>query len=186
MEEIQLFLEEAKELMQKAVNHTSAELVKIRAGKAMPNLLDGIMVNYYGSPTPLQQVSSVNTPDARTLTIKPWERNLIGEIEKAIINSDLGLAPQNNGEMVILTIPPLTEERRKQLVKLAKQETEAGKVSVRTIRKETNDSLKKLQKDGASEDDVKRAEEVVQKYTDQYSAKIDELLVKKEQEILTV
>lgn len=186
MEEIQLFLEEAKELMQKAVNHTSTELVKIRAGKAMPNLLDGIMVNYYGSPTPLQQVSSVNTPDARTLTIKPWERNLIGEIEKAIINSDLGLAPQNNGEMVILTIPPLTEERRKQLVKLAKQETEAGKVSVRTIRKETNDSLKKLQKDGASEDDVKRAEEVVQKYTDQYSAKIDELLVKKEQEILTV
>jgi ribosome recycling factor len=186
MEEIQLYLEEAKELMQKAVNHTSAELVKIRAGKAMPNLLDGIMVNYYGSPTPLQQVSSVNTPDARTLTIKPWERNLIGEIEKAIINSDLGLAPQNNGEMVILTIPPLTEERRKQLVKLAKQETEAGKVSVRTIRKETNDSLKKLQKDGASEDDVKRAEEVVQKYTDQYSAKIDELLVKKEHEILTV
>ncbi|EMS33253.1 Ribosome recycling factor [Mariniradius saccharolyticus AK6] len=186
MEEIQLYLEEAKELMQKAVNHTSAELVKIRAGKAMPNLLDGIMVSYYGSPTPLQQVSSVNTPDARTLTIKPWERNLIGEIEKAIINSDLGLAPQNNGEMVILTIPPLTEERRKQLVKLAKQETEAGKVSVRTIRKETNDSLKKLQKDGASEDDIKRAEEVVQKYTDQYSAKIDELLVKKEHEILTV
>jgi ribosome recycling factor len=186
MEEIQLFLEEAKELMQKAVNHTAAELVKIRAGKAMPNLLDGIMVSYYGAPTPLQQVSSVNTPDARTLTIKPWERNLIGEIEKAIINSDLGLAPQNNGEMVILTIPPLTEERRKQLVKLAKQETEAGKVSVRTIRKETNDSLKKLQKDGASEDDVKRAEEVVQKYTDQFSTKIDELLVKKEQEILTV
>ena len=186
MEEIQLYLEEAKELMQKAVNHTSAELVKIRAGKAMPNLLDGIMVSYYGSPTPLQQVSSVNTPDARTLTIKPWERNLISEIEKAIINSDLGLAPQNNGEMVILTIPPLTEERRKQLVKLAKQETEAGKVSVRTIRKDTNDSLKKLQKDGASEDDVKRAEEVVQKYTDQYSAKIDELLAKKEQEILTV
>lgn len=186
MEEIQLYLEEAKELMQKAVNHTSAELVKIRAGKAMPNLLDGIMVSYYGSPTPLQQVSSVNTPDARTLTIKPWERNLISEIEKAIINSDLGLAPQNNGEMVILTIPPLTEERRKQLVKLAKQETEAGKVSVRTIRKETNDSLKKLQKDGASEDDIKRAEEVVQKYTDQFSAKIDELLVKKEHEIMTV
>jgi ribosome recycling factor len=186
MEEIQLYLEEAKELMQKAVNHTGAELVKIRAGKAMPNLLDGIMVSYYGSPTPLQQVSSVNTPDARTLTIKPWERNLISEIEKAIINSDLGLAPQNNGEMVILTIPPLTEERRKQLVKLAKQETESGKVAIRTIRKETNDSLKKLQKDGASEDEIKRAEDVVQKYTDQFSVKIDELLAKKEQEILTV
>lgn len=186
MEEIQLLLDEAKELMQKAVDHTASELVKIRAGKAMPNLLDGIMVQYYGSPTPLQQVSSVNTPDARTLTIKPWERNLISDIEKAIINSDLGLAPQNNGEMVILTIPPLTEERRKQLVKQAKQECESGKVSIRTVRKEINDELKKLQKEGASEDEIKRAEDVVQKYTDQYSAKVDDLLAKKETEILTV
>src|SRR5690606_12404247 len=112
MEEIQLYIEEAKELMQKAVNHTASELVKVRAGKAMPNLLDGIMVNYYGSPTPLSQVSSITTPDARTLSIKPWEKSLISEIEKAIINSDLGLAPQNNGEIIILTIPPLTEERR--------------------------------------------------------------------------
>lgn len=186
MEEIQLYLDEAKEMMQKAVNHTASELVKIRAGKAMPNLLDGIMVAYYGAPTPLQQVASVTTPDARTLTIKPWERNLISEIERSIINSDLGLAPQNNGEVIILTIPPLTEERRKNLVKQAKQECESGKVSIRTIRKDTNDSLRKLQKEGASEDEIKRAEDTVQKLTDQYSSKVDELLVKKEAEIMTV
>ncbi|WP_373396882.1 ribosome recycling factor [Algoriphagus halophilus] len=186
MEEIDLFLDEAKELMQKAVDHTASELLKIRAGKAMPNILDGIMVQYYGAPTPLSQVASINTPDARTLSIKPWEKNLIGEIEKAIINSDLGLAPQNNGEIVILTIPALTEERRISLVKQAKNECENGKISIRTVRKDTNDSLKKLQKDGASEDEIKRAEEVVQKLTDQYAAKIDDLLVKKEADIMKV
>ena len=186
MEEIELFLDEAKELMQKAVDHTATELVKIRAGKAMPNLLDGIMVQYYGSPTPLNQVSSVNTPDARTLAIKPFERNLISEIEKAIINSDLGLAPQNNGEIIILTIPALTEERRINLVKQAKQECETGKISIRSVRKDTNESLRKLQKEGAPEDAVKRAEDQVQKLTDQYSAKIDELLAKKEADIMKV
>lgn len=186
MEEIELFLDEAKELMQKAVDHTAAELVKIRAGKAMPNLLDGIMVQYYGAPTPLNQVSSVNTPDARTLAIKPFERNLISEIEKAIINSDLGLAPQNNGEIIILTIPALTEERRIQLVKQAKQECETGKISIRSVRKETNESLRKLQKEGASEDAVKKAEDQVQKFTDAYSSKIDDLLAKKEADIMKV
>ncbi|MBN3583869.1 ribosome recycling factor [Algoriphagus aestuarii] len=186
MEEIELFLDEAKELMQKAVDHTASELLKIRAGKAMPNLLDGIMVQYYGAPTPLAQVASVNTPDARTLSIKPWEKNLISEIEKAIINSDLGLAPQNNGELIILTIPALTTERRINLVKQAKNECENGKISIRTVRKDTNDSLKKLQKDGASEDEVKRAEDQVQKLTDQYSSKIDDLFVKKEADIMKV
>ncbi len=186
MEEIQLQLEETQELMQKAVDHTVTEFLKIRAGKAMPNLLDGIMVSYYGAPTPLSQVASVTTPDARTLSIKPWERNLITEIERSIINSDLGLAPQNNGEIVILTIPPLTEERRRNLVKQAKMESENGKISIRTVRKDTMDSLKKLQKEGASEDEVKRAEDTVQKFTDQYSAKIDELLAKKEVEIMKV
>ncbi len=186
MEEIQLQLEEAKELMQKAVDHTASELLKIRAGKAMPNILDGIMVAYYGAPTPLQQVASVTTPDARTLSIKPWERNLIGEIERSIINSDLGLAPQNNGEIIILTIPPMTEERRKNLVKQSKNECESGKISIRTVRKDTNDELKKLQKEGASEDEIKRAEDLVQKLTDQYSSKIDELFNKKESEIMTV
>lgn len=186
MEEIELYLDEAKELMQKAISHTSNELLKIRAGKAMPNLLDGIMVLYYGANTPLNQVASVTTPDARTLAIKPFERKLISDIEKAIINSDLGLAPQNNGEVIILTIPALTEERRITLVKHAKNECEEGKISLRTVRKNINDELKKLQKDGASEDEVKRAEESVQKFTDQYSLKIDELLVKKEAEIMKV
>jgi ribosome recycling factor len=186
MEEIELYLDEAQELMQKAVDHTASELVKIRAGKAMPNMLDGIMVQYYGAPTPLNQVSSVNTPDARTLAIKPFERTMISEIEKAIINSDLGLAPQNNGEIIILTIPALTEERRISLVKQAKHECEEGKISLRTVRKNTNDELKKLQKDGASEDEIKRAEEKVQKFTDNYSVKIDELLVKKEIDIMKI
>lgn len=186
MEEIELYLEEAKELMQKAVTHTSSELLKIRAGKAMPSLLDGIMVQYYGSPTPLNQVASVTTPDARTLTIKPFERSMIAEIEKAVINSDLGLAPQNNGEVIILTIPALTEERRISLVKQAKNECEEGKISLRTVRKNTNDELKKLQKEGVSEDEIKRAEDSVQKLTDQYSSKIDELLVKKEADIMKV
>ena len=186
MEEIELFLDEAKELMQKAVDHTAAELVKIRAGKAMPNLLDGIYVQYYGSPTPLNQVSSVTTPDARTLAIKPFERNLISEIEKGIINSDLGLAPQNNGEIIILTIPALTQERRVQLVKQAKSECETGKISIRSVRKDTNESLRKLQKEGASEDAIKKAEDQVQKFTDNFSTKIDELLVKKEADIMKV
>lgn len=186
MEEIQLQIEEAKELMQKAVEHTASELLKVRAGKAMPNLLEGIMVNYYGSPTPIQQVASITTPDARTLTIKPWERNLISEIEKAIINSDLGLAPQNNGELVMLTIPPLTEERRKNLVKQVKNDCENGKISIRTVRKDTNDALRKLQKEGASEDEIKRAEDTVQKLTDTYSAKIDEQFSKKEAEVMKV
>ncbi len=186
MEEIELYLDEAKELMQKAVDHTASELLKIRAGKAMPNLLDGIMVPYYGANTPLNQVSSVNTPDARTLSIKPFERTMISEIEKAIINSDLGLAPQNNGEVIILTIPALTEERRISLVKQAKHECEGGKISLRTVRKDINDELKKLQKEGAAEDEIKRAEDVVQKLTDQFSAKIDELLAKKETDIMKV
>jgi ribosome recycling factor len=152
----------------------------------MPNLLDGIYVQYYGSPTPLNQVSSVTTPDARTLAIKPFERNLISEIEKGIINSDLGLAPQNNGEIIILTIPALTQERRIQLVKQAKSECETGKISIRSVRKDTNESLRKLQKEGASEDAIKKAEDQVQKFTDNYSAKIDELLVKKEADIMKV
>ncbi|WP_154855845.1 ribosome recycling factor [Cyclobacterium xiamenense] len=186
MEEIQMYLEEAKSLMEKAVQHTAAELVKIRAGKAMPNFLDGILVAYYGTPTPIQQVASITTPDARTLAIKPWEKTLIPEVEKAIINSDLGLNPQNNGEMVMLTIPPLTEERRKNLVKQVKNECENGKISIRTVRKDTNDALKKLLKEGASEDEVKRAEDTVQKFTDTYTSKIDAHFEKKEAEIMKV
>ena len=186
MEEIQLYLDEAKDLMNKAVKHFSGELTKIRAGKAMPNMLDGIKIDYYGSPTPLSQVASINTPDARSIIVKPWEKKLIGEIEKAIINSDLGLTPQNDGEMVRLNIPPLTEERRKNLMKQVKTEAENGKISIRNIRKETNDSLRKLLKEGASEDEIKRAEDQVQVLTGQYSELVDELVGKKETEIMTV
>lgn len=181
-----MFLDEAKEHMEKAVAHFAADLAKIRAGKAMPNMLDGLTVSYYGSVTPIHQVASVNTPDARTLAIKPWEKSMIQEIEKAIINSDLGLNPQNNGEMVLINIPPLTEERRKNLVKQVKNEAEHGKVSIRNVRKDANESLRKLVKEGVAEDEVKRAEDEVQKLTDSFSAKIDKLVVVKEDEIMTI
>lgn len=185
-EEIQLYLDEARDLMNKAVKHCSGELTKIRAGKAMPNMLDGLMVDYYGAPTPITQVASINTPDARTLVVKPWEKKIISEIEKAIINSDLGLTPQNDGELVRLNIPPLTEERRKHLMKQVKTEAENGKISIRNVRKESNESLRKLLKDGASEDEIKRAEEQVQILTGQYTEMVEELISRKEKEIMTV
>lgn len=186
MEEIEMFLEEAKELMEKSVNHCNQELTKIRAGKAMPNMLDGLMVDYYGSATPITQVATINTPDARTIAIKPWEKAMIKEIEKAIINSDLGLNPQNDGEQIRINVPPLTEERRLTLVKQVKNEAENGKVSIRNVRKDTNDSLKKLLKDGVSEDAVKDAEGEVQKITDVHVSQIDELVVLKEKDIMTI
>ncbi len=186
MEEIQLFLDEAKSLMGKAIEHTQSELQKIRAGKASPSMLDGVHVDYYGAPTPLNQVASINTPDARTLLIKPWEKTLVQEIERAIINSDLGFAPQNDGENIRINIPPLSEDRRHQLVKQVKQECEHGKVSIRTIRKDTNDSIKKLQNEGVSEDLVKDGEAEVQKLTDQFSNQIDEVFKVKEHELMTV
>jgi ribosome recycling factor len=186
MEEIQFFLDDAKESMDKAVIHTAGELSKIRAGKASPAMLDGLMVDYYGSMSPLSQVASINTPDARSITIKPWEKKLISEIEKAIKNSDLGFNPQNDGELIRINIPQLTEERRRDLVKQAKNEAEAGKVRVRNIRKETNEELKKLMKEGVSEDEVKRAEEKVQQLTDAHIKKVDDILTQKEKEIMTV
>jgi ribosome recycling factor len=184
MEELELYLDEAKDLMNKAYAHVNHELTKIRAGKANPSMLDGIMVSYYGAMSPLNQVSSMTTPDARTIFIKPWEKNLIHEIERAIQNANLGLNPQNDGQQVIINIPMLTEERRRQLVKQAGQEVEHGKVSVRTIRKETNEQLDKVK--GVSEDDVINAKEKVQKLTDDFMVKIDALMKKKEAEIMTV
>jgi ribosome recycling factor len=184
MEEIELYLDEARELMNKAFSHVGHELTKIRAGKANPSMLDGIMVSYYGANTPLNQVSSLTTPDARTIFIKPWEKGLIQEIERAIMNANLGLNPQNDGQQVIINIPMLTEERRKQLVKQVGQECEHGKVSVRNIRKDTNEQLRKIK--GVSEDDIKNAEESVQKFTDEFIAKIDVLMKKKEAEIMTI
>jgi ribosome recycling factor len=184
MEEIELFIEDAREQMTKTLAHVSNEIAKIRAGKASPSMLDGLMVSYYGTMSPLNQVASVTTPEARTLFIKPWEKTLIQEIEKAIMAANLGLTPQNDGQQVIINIPMLTEERRKQLVKQVHGECEQGKVSIRTIRKETNEQLKKIK--GVSEDDVKNGEEIVQKTTDEFIAKIDAAMKKKEGEIMTV
>jgi ribosome recycling factor len=186
MEEIQLYLDEAKDLMEKAIRHTGNEFNKIRAGKASPSMLDGLSVDYYGVPTPLNQAATVNTTDARTLVIRPFEKKLISDIERAIINSDLGLNPQSDGEVVRLIIPPLTEERRRDLVKQVKNEGEAGKISIRSIRKESNEELRKLQKEGASEDDIKKAEDKVQQLTDSHIVKIDQMIVDKEKEIMTV
>ncbi|WP_161889974.1 ribosome recycling factor [Pontibacter russatus] len=185
-EEIQFYLSEAQESMEKAVQHTGAELTKIRAGKASPAMVEHLRVDYYGAPTPLSQVANVATPDARTLLIKPWEKNMLGEINKAIKNSDLGLNPQQEADAIRLNIPALTEERRRDLVKQVKTETENGKISIRNIRKDVNDALRKLQKEGAAEDDVRDAEAKVQKLTDSYIVKVDELLSKKEAEIMTI
>lgn len=184
MEEIELYLDDAREQMGKVLSHVGHELTKIRAGKANPAMLDGIQVSYYGALSPLHQVSSITSPDPRTLFIKPWEKSLIQEIEKAIMAANLGLTPQNDGQQVIINIPMLTEERRKQLVKQVHQECEQGKVSVRSVRKETNEHLKKIK--GAPEDDLKAAEEDVQKLTDEFIAKIEALMKKKEVEIMTV
>jgi len=186
MEEISMYLDEAIELMDKAIKHTGLEFNKIRAGKATPSMVDGITVDYYGVPTPLNQAATVNTTDARTLIIRPFEKKLINDIERAIINSDLGLSPQSDGEVVRLVIPPLNEERRRALVKQVKNEGEAGKVSIRSIRKETNEELRKLLKDGASEDDIKKAEEKVQALTDSHIIKVDQMISEKEKEIMTV
>ena len=184
MEEIDIYLDTAKEMMESAINHTQDEFAKIRAGKAMPSMLDGIEVEYYGSITPLNQVAGVTTPDARTISVKPWEKSMLQEIERAIINSNLGFNPQNDGEQIRINIPPLTEERRLNLMKQVKAEAEKGKISIRNARKETNDALKKL--DGISEDLVKDAEDEVQKLTDGFTGKIDALVNAKEQDIMTV
>lgn len=188
MEEIDLYIETASEMMDKAIDHVKHDLAKIRAGKAMPSMLDGLMVEYYGSMTPINQVASISTPDARTIFVKPWEKSIIGEVEKSIMNSDLGFNPQNDGENIIISVPQLTEERRVQLTKQAKNVTEDGKVRVRNARKDANDELRKLLKDGegVSEDMVKNAEIDVQELTDKYVKQLDALLEHKEKEIMTV
>ncbi len=183
---ISIQLDECKESMTKAVAHTETELTKIRAGKASPGMLDGIYVDYYGTSTPLAQVANVNTPDARTIVIQPWEKPMLSVIEKAIMDSNIGLNPQNDGSIIRLAVPPLTEERRRDLVKKAKEETEKGRVSIRNIRKDANEAIKKLKNDGASEDEIKTGEAEVQKLTDAYIAKVDQLAELKEKDIMTV
>lgn len=183
MDEMNFILEAAKEKMDQALAHLEKEMLNIRAGKANPIMLSTVKVDYYGTPTQLSQVANINTPDARTLTVQPWEKNLIADIEKAILVANLGFNPMNNGEAVIINIPPLTEERRKDLAKLAKSESENAKIVVRSARKEANDEVKKSE---ASEDIQKNYEIDVQELTDQYIKKIDEIFNLKEKEILTV
>ena len=177
---------DAKAAMDKAIDHADNELNKIRAGKASPSMLDDVMVDYYGTPTPLSQVGSVNTPDARTIVIQPWEKTLLGAIEKAIMEANLGVNPQNDGVIIRINVPPLTEERRRDLVKKAKAEAEMGKVAIRNIRKDANEKIRKLKADGVSEDEMKAGEADVQKLTDANIVKIDQLSEAKEKDIMTV
>jgi len=185
-EEINLIIEAAQESMDSAVAHLEKELLNIRAGKASPQMLGGVFVDYYGSQTPLSQVANITAPDARTLTVTPWEKNMLQPIEKAIMIANLGLNPMNNGDTIIINIPALTEERRKDLVKQAKAEAEHAKVSVRNARKDANNDIKKEEKNGTSEDICKNAEDDVQKLTDAYIKKIDDHLANKEVEIMKV
>lgn len=185
-EEIDLYLTDAEETMAKALAHTASELTKIRAGKASPAMVDSLRVDYYGTPTPIANMATVTAPDARSLVIKPFEKQMVGEVMKAIKNSDLGLNPMSEADQVRLNVPPLTEQRRRDLVKQAKNETESGKVAVRNIRKDTNEALRKLLKDGAPEDAVKAAEAEVQKLTDAHIARLDQAMGKKETEMMTI
>lgn len=185
-EELIMVLEMASEKMDKAVNHLEIELSRIRAGKANIHLLDGISVDYYGTMTPLAQVANISTPDPKTIAIQPWEKSMISPVEKAIMASNLGITPANNGEVIRINIPPLTEERRKNLVRQVRQEGETAKVSIRNSRREANEEIKQLLKDGIPEDEAKKAEDDVQKHTIDYSSKIDKIIEGKETEIMTV
>ncbi len=185
-EEIEFILDSAKESMEGSLTHLEKEFLNIRAGKASPAMLGGVFVDYYGSQTALNQVAKISVPDARTITIQPFERNLIQAIEKAIMIANLGFNPMNNGEMIIISVPPLTEERRRDLAKQAKSEAEDAKIGIRNARKDANTDIKKQEKDGTSEDICKKAEDDVQKLTDNFIKKVDELLAVKEAEIMKV
>lgn len=176
----------SKEKMASAIEYLETELKNFRAGKANTAVFNGVLVNYYGSPTPIPQVASITAPDARTMLIQPWERNMIAPIEKAIMDANLGFTPQNNGEQIRINVPPLTEDRRKELVKKAKAEGENAKISIRNARRDGIEALKKAQKDGMSEDIVKDSEGAIQKEVDTFNKKVDEILAAKEKEILTV
>lgn len=183
-EDIQFILDTAEEAMENAIKHLEKQFINIRAGKASPAMLGSVMVNYYGAQTPLNQVSNVNTPDGRTITIQPWEKSMLQEIEKGIQIANLGFNPMNNGETIIINVPPLTEERRRDLAKQAKAEAEDAKIGVRSARKDANTEIKKLEH--VSEDLQKNAEIDVQEMTDKYVRKIDHILEVKEKEIMTV
>jgi ribosome recycling factor len=185
-EEITMALDTAKEAMDKAIAHLEHELTKIRAGKAHPSMLGGVKVDYYGAPTPLSQVANVNSTDARTLTIQAWEKSMLDPIATAIVNANLGLNPMNNGEVILINVPPLTEERRRELVKRARSEGEHARVGIRNGRKDAMDFLKAAKADGLSEDLAKGGETKVQELTDAYNKRVDEVLDAKEADIMTV
>lgn len=185
-DELALILDNTEDLMKKAIAHLEAELAKVRAGKANPQMLDGIVVDYYGSPTPIGQVGNISVMDARTLSIQPWEKNMLQPIERAIIASNIGINPQNDGNMIRLFLPPLTEERRKELVKRSNGEGEQSKVAIRSIRRDAIEDIKKLQKEGLSEDAAKDAEASVQQITDKFIALVEKHLGTKEKEIMAV
>ena len=185
-EDLALIYDELKGSNSKSIDHLNSELLKIRAGKASPAMLQGVMVDYYGSPTPLQQVANVGTMDARTITVQPWEKSLLNEVMRAIINANLGFAPQSNGESLLISVPPLTEDRRKDLGKRARAEGEHAKVAVRNNRKDAMDMIKSLKDDGLPEDMQKDAESEVQNITNSYSTQIDTLIADKETDIMTI
>lgn len=185
-EDLKALSEEIKKKMDAAYEHATDMITKVRAGKATPSMLDVVMVDYYGNLTPLSQVANVSTPDARTIMIQPWEVSLISEIEKGISKANLGFNPQNDGKVVRITVPPLTEDRRKDLVKQAKHEAEHGKIAIRNIRKEAMEKSKVLVKNGLPQDDGKKLDEQIQKMTDNHIAQLDKTLEAKEKEILTV
>jgi ribosome recycling factor len=185
-EDVALTIELAEDSMKKAISHLEAELTKIRAGKANPQMLDGIVVDYYGTPTPINQVGNISVMDARTLTIQPWEKNMLQPIERAIIASNIGINPQNDGNLIRLFLPPLTEERRRDLVKRSHGEGEHAKVAVRNIRRDAIESIKKAQKNGLSEDAAKDAENDIQELTNSYITLVDKHLVSKEKDIMAV
>jgi ribosome recycling factor len=185
-EDIQMVIDLTEESMSKAMEHLDETLIHIRAGKADPRMLEGLTVDYYGSQTVITQVANINTPDARTIKIQPWERNMIDPIEKAIMYANLGFNPTNNGEAILINVPPLTEERRRDLVKQARHEGENTKVSIRNARKDANDQLKKMLKDGLAEDLEKDAAARVQKMTDDYTKKVEERIKLKEEDIMKI
>lgn len=185
-EEVDMAIEITNEAMESALHHLHDELLKIRAGKASPAMLSGLMVEYYGSPTPITQVANIATSDARTITIQPWEKSMLGPIEQAIFKANLGLTPMNDGEIIRIGIPPLTEERRLLLVKQAKHLGEEGKISLRSARHKALDAIKKAVKDGYPEDAGKRKDDQIDKMTQDFGEKIDKMVEAKEKDILTV
>ena len=185
-EESKFIIEEINESMQHAIMHLEKEFHKFRTGKASPQMLEGVRVDYYGNPTPIDKIANINTPDARMIIVQPWEKNMLGPVAKAILEANLGFNPQNNGEILRIVVPPLTEERRRELVKKAKAEAEIAKVSIRNIRRTAVEDAKKLEKEGVSEDEVKVLEKEIQHITDGFIAQVDKILDHKEKDIMTV